>query len=1167
MRYYKKNLGVRLSVMASLILIPMLIASFFWLEDRNEKLILEEQETRAAQVAESFVASLSSIMISGNANIVHDWLNRIASVSGIESAKIFRSNGTQAFQDLDTQTKVNEYIGFSRFTREKSEKAESVSSKEKDSFQKAATGQTQINRSGDNKHLSYAYPIKLETACTACHGYDENPVRGVLILDMSIDDGQTIVNETENGMIKILLIIFAFLGIGIWLLIRRQVLQPINHIAHIASNIRHGDLSRNIELKRDDELGVVADTLNLLVSDLKEKIAHEANQRQHQEAITDAVISLGQNAASPSLFKHIANISMTITHAPYAMISYIKDDIKQFITQGFSPEVIAEIAHTPEGKGLLGLLWDDAQTLRLDSIDSHPKSSGFPLGHPPMGAFLGTPIRFEDRVLGVIYLSKKPGEEPFTDSDEKALITLASACAVALSNTQNYERVEKANEELEERVNTRTQALDQVNKQLKTHEIELELINEELLSANTAKDQFLANTSHELRTPLNAIIGFSELLQNPRAGELSDKQQRYVGHVHNSGKRLLTIINDLLDISKIEAGMMEIHETTFNPIELTHRLISELKPLAKAKKIKLSLVESIDHSLIIQSDQDKLQQILVNLLGNAIKFTPDGGKIEIGIALDNETSQGNESNLSYYIKDNGIGIPPEDQEKIFTPFTQSSGGLDRAHGGTGLGLSLAKYMIQLLGGTIQLKSKPDKGSTFSIELPVIANAGLPAYKKDQSADILEEVAPNAIEEIFPDKEPQKALIMVVDNNKKRAKHASDMFISEGYQTCHTKIDNIEEEASITPPLLIILGVPEDSEATYDRILKLKSSELISRTPTILMAGSESAPVFSTGGTIGQIKKGVGRNDLLEMVSHYGMHPKVPVPPTLLVIDDEPSVREYMKETLAPEGYHILLANNGAEGIRLAIEREPDLIILDLMMPGMTGFEVVNELKQHPTACDIPVVIFTAKDLSRGEALQLGQDVERVLIKGVNSSGDVLQQVHKLEMLYPVQAKLIDVKLGCFNLRYVHRRLEHEVARFIRYSHNFSLIAWEMDGFESYCQKHGKRWGTAALKATVATALSIIRKGDVLARLDDHSFILLLPGISEVGTSHVAEKIRLRISHQRLPLPDNQSGKLTASIAVVRSNEKEPNSHELLTTLQQRLAIAKEEGGNRCVVED
>ena len=1012
-------------------------------------------------------------------------------------------------------------------------------------------------------------PIRAEAACMGCHGYDSNPIRGVLVLGLATDSFQVAAFETKRDMLNILILIIMLIGLAIWLVIRKQVLAPLENITRVASSIRHGDLSRKIELHRSDELGMVASTLDLLVSDLKEKISHEATQRQRQEAITDAVISLGEKVASASLLEHIGELSMQITGAPYAMISFIENGEKKFISRGLSAESEANISHAPEGKGLLGLLWKEGQTARLNRIVDHPKSSGFPDGHPPMEAFLGTPIRFEDEVLGVIYLSKNPGDKPFTVDDEKTLVLLASACAVALSNTQNFERVKQVNAELESRVNERTHELNLTNRQLKTREIELELINDELVSANRAKDQFLANTSHELRTPLNAIIGFSELLSDARAGELNVKQHRYVDHVHNSGKRLLSIINDLLDISKIEAGMMEIHETSFNPAQFAHQVSAELKPLAKAKDIELNLIVSTDNKLNIQSDRDKLHQILVNLIGNAIKFTPDSGRINVEIELEGAVQHGGESTLRCSIQDNGIGIPAEDQEKIFLPFTQARGGLDRAHGGTGLGLSLARRMAELLGGSITLESEPGTGSTFTITLPVVVTEGDMAFVDNAASAEMAyqkqfEHAPT--EEIIPDRSPQP-LIMIIDENRLRAGKAEEMFSAEGYQVVHAEIGQVDTVTSSNTPFLIVLGTLENPDSTYDRIQLLKRSPFTNKTPTILMSGDADMPRFSAGGTISQLEKGMPRNDLLEMVSHYGKHTSpVPSAPTVLVIDDDASVREYLKETLAPEGYHILLASNGTEGVRLAIEREPDLIILDLMMPGMTGFDVVDKLREHPIACDIPVVIFTAKDLTREEALMLGHDVERILIKGVSKKGDVLQQLHKLELLYPLQAKLVDTKLGCFNQRYMQRRLDHEIARSIRYSHNFALIAWEMDRYDSYCKDHGKRWGLAALKSTVLTAQSIIRRGDVLARLDESSFILLLPGISIEGSSRVAEKIRLRISHQRLPLPGSQAGKLTASLSVVRSGEG-TDSIELLEMLKQRLSVAVEEGGNRTVMED
>jgi len=893
-------------------------------------------------------------------------------------------------------------------------------------------------------------------------------------------------------------------------------------------------------------------------------------------------IAVGRNVPKAIILERIGRASMRIFHAAYCMVAYLERGEKHFIALGFGDEREARALKLPEGIGLLGQLWaEGAGTIRLDDIAKYRKSSGCPYGHPVLEAFLGTPICFDHQTLGVIYLSKRPGDTPFVADDESTLEVLASACAIELSNAQTFDRLKDAYVALETRTEElnqanrqlqvhelelegRTKDLDRVNKQLKIHAIDLELLNEELIAANTAKDQFLANTSHELRTPLNAIIGFSDLLTDVRLGQLSDKQKRYVNHINVSGKRLLSIINALLDISKIESGMMEIHESACNPVEIGEQLMSELQPLAESKRVQLVLTESLASDLCVHTDKDKVHQVLMNLLGNALKFTAEEGRVELNMSISKT------ANEEYYfccsVTDNGIGIATDDQAKIFSPFIQASSGMDRTHGGTGLGLSLAKHMIELLGGSICVESAVGEGSVFSIELPVrvsqaeaLANHHMPVQQ--MAVDALVEV-----KEVLPDVMRQP-VIMIVDENRPRASAAQRMFEGEGYRVVLTDMHGVDGVVASCNPLLIMLGVPDGADTIYDQLQRLKRLDIANKTPTILLGGDAQELKVTTGATIGQIQHGLDRQDLLEMVSHFDMHaPKPPSAPVVLVVDDEASVREYLKETLVAEGYHVLLAGDGDEGYRMAVDKDPNLIILDLMMPGTSGFDVIQRLKNHPSACDIPVVIFTAKDLSRSEALLLGQDVERVLVKGVSSRGDVLQQLHKLELLYPVRAKLMDTKLDCFNARYIQRRLEHEISRTLRYRHSFFALVWEMDGFESYCEKHGKRWGLAALKSSVSILHSILRKGDVLARLDSNRLILLLPGLSVRESHFVAEKIRLRIGRQRLPLPNSACGTMTVSIGGVASGECE-ESKAMIALLQQRLEMAIAEGGNRMILED
>jgi len=928
----------------------------------------------------------------------------------------------------------------------------------------------------------------------------------------------------------------------------------------------------------------------------------------HISDAAEGVISVGREVPKTVVLEQIGQTCMKVLGASQCMVSYDEQDERHFIALGVVEDEVARISHLPEGIGLLGQLWKEGQdTIRLDQISRHRKSSGCPYGHPLMEAFLGTPIRFDQKTLGVIYLIREPGADPFSDDDESTLEVLASACAIELTNAQTFDQLKRAYEDLESRthelnqanqqlcahkeelesrskelkrlnsqlqrrdveLNARTLDLDRANKRLKIHAIDLELMNEELSAANRAKDQFLANTSHELRTPLNAIIGFSELLADNRLGELSTKQKRYVEHISTSGKRLLGIINALLDISKIESGMMEIHEVVFDPAELGHQLITELMPLALNKQIDLLFKAPAQEGVRIQSDRDKLYQILTNLIGNAIKFTPQQGRVELEMEI--VVSDLEEASFQCLIKDSGVGIAEADQQKIFKPFEQVSNGMGRSHGGTGLGLALSKHMVELLGGAIHLDSQLGKGSIFAVELPVngvVASEISEAVYEPMPMPMSESVKTESVEfeETMPLVAP-RATVMIVDEQSGRARAARDIFCHEGYQVVMCDLDSVNETASSCQPLLIILGIPDDREGVYQRLQHLKRFDAANKTPTILLAGDEEELNFTTGGAIGQISHGLERHDLLEMVSHLGMRTHImPAAPTVLVVDDDASVRDYLKETLMAEGYRVLLADNGAEGLRMAIECDPDLIILDLMMPGTSGFEVIQRLKVHPSACDIPVIIFTAKELNSSEALLLGQDVERILVKGVSNRRDVLHQLHKLELLYPVRAKLMDTKLDCFNLRYMQRRLDHEVSRSQRYHHTFSLLAWKMDGFDAYCKKYGNRWGLAALKTSVSILKVIIRKADVLARLDNDCLMLLLPGLSQQGCYSVAEKIRLRISHQHLPLPNHQKGHLTVSIGGVSSDECK-DSMMMMEMIRMRMGLAIEEGGNRIVMED
>jgi len=686
--------------------------------------------------------------------------------------------------------------------------------------------------------------------------------------------------------------------------------------------------------------------------------------------------------------------------------------------------------------------------------------------------------------------------------------------------------------------------LEKSNKRLLAHEIELELINDELASANKAKTEFLANTSHELRTPLNAIIGFSELLGNPQLAPLTEKQKRYVDHVHVSGKRLLHIINDLLDISKIEAGMMEIEEVRFTPLQIARQTVDELTPLSDAKQLHLALREDTSASASVVADARKLHQMLINLIGNAIKFTPEAGRVDVSIHV--EAGAKHECRIIIAVEDTGIGISEDDQRRIFEPFVQAKGGLDRQHEGTGLGLALTRRQINLLGGDLQLESKPGAGSRFTISMPA---KQIPATGAQEPAIV---AAKTSFPTVAAPEQGPRPRILVTDGNLERGEAVVRILQQEEYNALFADTSMITQTATQFCPFILMLGVSEQAGETYSNLQALKTQESTRTLPVILIGGRADDPEFSMG-TIDLMETGIGRQDILDTIARHSRHvPTHPDIPTVLVVDDDAAGREFIKETLVSEGYRTLLAANGEEGISIAIEHEPDIIILDLMMPGVTGFDVVNRLRRHPAAADIPIMIYTARDISREEALHLGRDVERVLLKGADGRAEILRQLHKLELIYPVQAHLVDATLRCFNHRYLRRRLGQEIASVTRHGQELSLIGWQIDGYADYVRQHGERWGIAALKEMIETVKTTTRRGDICARIDESRFALLLPGIPATGATHVVEKLRARIRHQRFPLPQARFGSFSISVVVIHYDTNFGDEKSLLKMLTKRI---------------
>lgn len=1140
-----RRAGVRFNMLLAASLAVLLGVGVYWLDGRGRVLIDRDEVERAQTTAATVISSLKSIMLTGRGAVAHAWLERIARQPSIESARIYRVDGVEAFHDLKTVHAVNAFLGERRFNRRAINGGGSIRPALRALFSRAVESGRQAELEAPGR-LTIFYPIHVETACLACHGYTDHPLRGVLVMDMTTSAAWS---RMEKMLVAakwgLLMVIVAFVCVAV-LGFRRLVTAPLGGLYRAARTVAGGDLRYRIRSRRHDEFGTVSRAFDALADSLEEKLAEERERKQQQELLTEAVISLSRRTARDDLLRHVGELAMCMVKARYAMVTWVdaKGD-RHFLPLGISEEQADAMSHLPSGKGLLGLFWEGGASVRVDDISAHPRHVGFPEGHPAMRSLLGVPIAFANETLGAIYLADRADAQPFDEGHQRMIETLASACAIALSNLRHMES-----------------ELAKINRRLQSREVELELLNEELARANEAKSQFLANTSHELRTPLNAIIGFSGLLKEPRLGSLTDKQKRYVEHVHASGNRLLTIINDLLDISKIEAGMMNIEEAPCQPGSIVRDVVNELAPLAESKHIALTAEGMREGEDQVMLDTGKFRQMLVNLVGNAIKFTPEEGDVHVRLAM--EAPAPGKRIVRVDVRDTGCGIAREDQERIFEPFVQARGGLAREHGGTGLGLALTRRQARMLGGAIRLESEVGKGSCFSIELPAELVGG-DGKKLSDSGVAGGTAATRATEagmiEAVPAHGPRPR-ILIVDEDETRAADVAGLMEKQGYEAHVTDIARAAEQCELLCAYLVILGIPGEENHLHQRLQVLKMHKQTRDLPVILVGGKPGALEFSMG-PVGVMEKGIRQQDMLDMISRYCRHvPAHPQVPTVLVIDDDAGVREFLSETLVSEGFRVLLAASGDEGARMAVKCEPDMIILDLMMPKVSGFEVIRQLNRHPVTAHIPVVIYTAKDLTREEALQLGREAESILIKGTDGRADLVRRLRRLELLYPARAHLIDPVLDCFNARYMSRRLDEMVANAGRHAITFSLVAWRIDNYADYVREHGERWWLAALKEMLETVRIVTRRGDVCARMDESGFILFLLNITTAGAVRVAEKLRLRIRHQRFLLPDGAVGTFRVSFAAASFADDADDAEALLRVLRDRLAEAVRAGGDQ-----
>jgi signal transduction histidine kinase/CheY-like chemotaxis protein len=499
--------------------------------------------------------------------------------------------------------------------------------------------------------------------------------------------------------------------------------------------------------------------------------------------------------------------------------------------------------------------------------------------------------------------------------------------------------------------------------------------NAELLDANHHKTIFLANMSHELRTPLNAILGFSELLIDSAEGVAPDwpTRMRFLEHIHSAGKHLLGLINDILDLAKIEAGQMELHLEQVDVADVMSQVAVIAEPLAAQKAIHIEF-DSTGTGQVV-ADEGKLKQMVLNLVSNAIKFSAEGQTVTVRAARAADQ-------LEVVVTDHGIGIAEHDQQRVFKEFQQVDSGVSRKQQGTGLGLALTRNMALLHGGNLTVQSELGKGSRFTLVIPTRAR-----IPERTLVTVNGSVSGTAADAALP-------LIIVVEDDHVAAELLTRQIERAGFRThvARTGADAVAMARELKPAAITLDILLPDIDG-WEVLARLKRDKATNGIPVVVVSVVDNPALATAMGALDYFVKPVEPRELVNRLSNFNFKHKADGRQTcVLVVDDEVANRDWLKHLLEPAGYTVSLASGGAEAIELARSSKPDVVMLDLMMPDVNGFAVVDALSEHEATKGIPIMVLTAKHLTEADVDQLSGHVSAILRRPSAGAVDVLSQL-------------------------------------------------------------------------------------------------------------------------------------------------------------------------------
>lgn len=500
-------------------------------------------------------------------------------------------------------------------------------------------------------------------------------------------------------------------------------------------------------------------------------------------------------------------------------------------------------------------------------------------------------------------------------------------------------------------------------------ELELAAARDAAEDANRAKSQFLANMSHELRTPLSAVIGYSEMLEE----EVEEMGEKHLlgdlGKIKSNARHLLSLINDVLDISKIEANKVEIYAEEFDVAEMVREVAATVDALVahKSNRLELSLGANLGRA---HTDVVKIRQVLINLLSNAAKFTENG---LITLTVERNASDHGDR-ITFRVKDTGLGMSEEQLARLFQRFTQADASTTRRFGGTGLGLAITKAFTDMLGGEVSVESQPDLGSTFTVSIP--SELGKPRVVDSET-------------EIKP-VESEEDLVLVIDDDASTRDLLSRFLGREGFTVREAGDGKTGLAlAEALKPKVILLDVTMPRMDGWEVLRNLKSDPHLSAIPVVMCTVIDEKHLGFSLGAADYLVKPVDWDHLKEVMERIG--PQTPVG-DVLIVEDDTDTRARLEKIMSREGWTVTEAEHGRDALAKVALHTPSLVLLDLNMPEMDGFTFLREFRSKPDAANVPVVVMTARDLSAAERAELKGNAARVIEKGTVGLGELAAQL-------------------------------------------------------------------------------------------------------------------------------------------------------------------------------